>query len=299
MDETNDTPQEKKTSSEPTSLDGATSSDAMASELNLAELKKTEKKFSGWSTIFMLLIPVAFFIGLGIGYVAWGQDLAQTKQALTDTQETAVSAEAAQQNAASQAQANPQAVAVPQQQEPPQDVVRYDVPVDDDPGIGPEDAAITIVEFSDYQCPYCQRWHAEVYTKLLVDYPDEVRIVYRDFPLTSIHSEAVPAAEAANCAFEQGSFWEYHDKLFSGELTLGQDAYLQYASSLGLDMENFEECVASRRYADEVQADFQYAANLGVQSTPTFFLNGIPIVGAQPYEVFKQIIDMELAGEIP
>lgn len=245
----------------------------------------------------MLLIPVAFFIGMGIGYLAWGQG--QTNQAQTEPQETAVSAEAAPQDIVAQAQANPQAPAAPQGQEPPQDVVRYDVPVDDDPGIGPEDAAITIIEFSDYQCPYCSRWHEDVFSNLLEEYPDQVRIVYRDFPLDSIHPEAVPAAEAANCALEQGAFWEYHDKLFSGELGLGQDAYLQYATVLGLDVDSFKECVETGRYADEVQADFQYAANLGVQSTPTFFLNGIPIVGAQPYEVFKQVIDMELAGEIP
>jgi len=277
----------------------AGASEQKPAEPALSESSKSGNKSSGISTIFLLLIPVAFFIGLGIGYLAWGQELDRANQALNEAQETAVSAEAAQQDAAAQAQANPQAAAVPQQQEPPQDIVRYEVPVDDDPGIGPEDAAITIVEFSDYQCPYCQRWHADVFSNLLEEYPDQVRIVYRDFPLTSIHPEAVPAAEAANCAFEQGSFWEYHEKLFSGELELGQDTYLQYASNLGLDVDSFKECVETERYADEVQADFQYAANLGVQSTPTFFLNGIPIVGAQPYEVFKQIIDMELAGEIP
>jgi protein-disulfide isomerase len=177
--------------------------------------------------------------------------------------------------------------------------VRYEIPIDDDPMIGPEDAPITIVEFSDYECPYCQRWHTEVFEQLLETYPNEVRLVYRDFPLTSIHPNAIPAAIAANCAREQDAFWDYHDKLFGMELGLNTEAYQEYASQLDFDTEEFNECLDSGRYEEEVQADFDFAANLGVRSTPTFFINGIAVVGAQPFEVFQQVIEQELAGEIP
>ncbi len=109
--------------------------------------------------------------------------------------------------------------------------------------------------------------------------------------------ESTWAAEAAECANEQGKFWEFHDKLFNGDL--GTTAYQKYASDLGLDMAKFNDCLTSHRYAENVKADQAWATNLGVQSTPTFFVNGIPIVGAQPLASFKQLIDWELAGELP
>jgi protein-disulfide isomerase len=177
--------------------------------------------------------------------------------------------------------------------------VRYEIPVDDDPMLGLSDAPITIVEFSDYECPYCRRWHTDVYPSLLETYGDQIRFVYRDFPLESIHANAKPAAEAANCAYEQGAFWEYHDKLFGMQLGLSSQAYQEYASQLELDEAAFQECIESGRYQEEVQSDFEFAANLGVRSTPTFFINGIAVVGAQPFEVFQEVIERELAGEIP
>lgn len=221
------------------------------------------------TAVFMLL---AFGLGLGSGYLAWGRDLARIKEQAGYNQ-------AAQDS-------------IPQ-------VVRYDVSLDNNPVFGPEDAPITIIEFSDYQCPYCKRWHVEVWPKIKSAYPNKVRLVYRDFPLMSIHSEAVPAAEAANCAGEQGKYWEYHDLLFEGDLPLGRDAYLAYAKRLGLDAEGFEACLESRRYRNEVENDYSYALALGVNSTPTFFINGIALLGAQPFEVFRQIIDLELAGKLP
>jgi protein-disulfide isomerase len=181
----------------------------------------------------------------------------------------------------------------------PENLIRYDVDLDDDPSLGPADAPITIVEFSDYQCPFCTRWHDQVFKKLMDEYDGQIRFIYRDFPLKSIHPEAVPAAEAANCAFEQDAFWGFHDALFKAEFGLGVEAYEQYARGLGLDMEKFTACVAERRYADDVESDFIYASEFGISSTPTFFVNGIPIVGAQPYDVFKQVIDLELAGKLP
>jgi protein-disulfide isomerase len=229
------------------------------------------------SPLFFALLPVLFVLGLGSGYLLWGgkSSAPAVAQAISATQTASAQAEA-QQN-----------------------FRRYDVPTDDDPAIGLANAPITIVEFSDYQCPYCLQWHQQVFNQLRQDYPDKVRFVYRDFPLTSIHPEAGPAAEAANCANDQGAFWPYHDKLFSGQYALSEQAYKQYASDLGLDQGRFADCLSSHRYANEVQADFDFASSLGIRSTPTFFVNGIAVVGAQPYNVFKQVIDKELAGEFP
>ena len=122
--------------------------------------------------------------------------------------------------------------------------------------------------------------------------------MFRNLPLTSIHPDAFSAAEAALCAGEQDAYWEFHDRLFGGEL-LGTAVYLQYARDLSLELTSFEACLNSRKYQDEVQADSDFALNLGVRSTPTFFINGLAVVGAQPLDVFKQVIDKELAGEIP
>lgn len=160
-------------------------------------------------------------------------------------------------------------------------------------------APITIIEFSDYECPYCRKWHAEAWPQLQAEYGDQIRLVYRDFPLTSIHANASPAAVAANCAGEQNMYWEYNEKLFSNERTLGRSTYENYAEDLMLDMDTFIDCMESGRFVEEVEADYQFAATLGIRSTPTFFVNGIPVVGAQPFEVFKNLIDKELAGELP
>jgi protein-disulfide isomerase len=218
--------------------------------------------------VYSLLIPVIFVLGIGSGFLIWGRT--------------------------PPANATPSALATATVQ-----VRRYDVPVDDDPFLGPEDAAITIIEFSDYQCRFCKKWHDEVLDRMLANYPGQIRFVYRDFPLISMHPGAAPAAEAADCAGEQGSYWPFYQALFSMKYDLTTEAYQQYAAELGLDTQAFAECLADQRYESEVMGDYNYAVNLGVSSTPTFFINGIPIVGAQPYEVFKQIIDQELAGEIP
>lgn len=227
------------------------------------------------SHLYAALIPLTFVVGLAVGYLFWGRD-ANTAPTTADTGDAA--------------QAAPSA---------PQEMTRYDIPEDDDPVYGPDEAAITIVEFSDYECPYCRRWHVEVWPKIQEVYGDQVRLIFRDFPLTTIHANATPAAAAANCAGEQGLYWEFSERLFSMELGLSASAYEQYAAELDLDMDAFTACLESGDQNDEVMADYEYAANLGVRSTPTFFVNGIPLVGAQPFDVFQELIDQELAGEIP
>jgi len=223
------------------------------------------------SWLVVLIGLLGFAAGLGSGYWVWGREATTLKAQLA---------------------------ALQAEQDAPRQVTRYDVPLDDDPIFGPADAPITIIEFSDYQCPFCQRWHAQVWPKIKETYGDKVRLVYRDFPLYSLHPEAAPAAEAANCANEQGKFWEYHDLLFSGELPLGRETYLAYAERLGLNQSQFTQCLDERRYRAEVEGDYTYAANLGINSTPTFFINGIALIGAQPFEIFQQVIDLELAGKL-
>ena len=154
------------------------------------------------------------------------------------------------------------------------------------------------MEFSDYQCPFCRRWHDEVYEQLLAAYPGQIKMVYRHLPLTSIHPDAFAAAEAAMCAGEQDAYWPYHEKLFSSD-SLGSSVFSQYAQDLSLDMDAFETCMSEHKYKDAIEADSDFAVNLGIRSTPTFFINGLAIVGAQPLNVFQQVIDKELAGEIP
>jgi len=161
----------------------------------------------------------------------------------------------------------------------------------DGPARGPQGAPVTIVEFSDFECPFCRR--AEATVKQVLDrYQDQVRFVYRHFPL-EIHPRARPAAEAAACADEQGHFWEYHEKLFAGGL---EDADLQrYASELGLDAAAFQQCVSQHKTKDVVGADLEAGKAAGVSGTPAFFVNGIMISGARPVDSFTKVIDKELS----
>jgi protein-disulfide isomerase len=229
------------------------------------------------SHFYAVLTVLAFAAGVLLGYAAWGMESPTTSSQTTNSASGAVV----------------EAPVTPQQQ-----YTRYDIPTENAYAIGPADAPITIVEFSDYQCPFCRRWHDEVYEPLLAAYPGQIRLVYRNLPLTSIHPDAMSAAEAAMCAGEQDAYWPYHEKLFSSE-SLGNSTYIQYAQDLGLNMTTFEACLTDHKYQQAVQADSDFAINLGIRSTPTFFINGLAVVGAQPLDVFKQVIDKELAGEIP
>ena len=240
-------------------------------------VEDTPETFTFKTTHFYaVLVVLAFSVGVLIGYIVWGGASASQTVA---------------------AQPSGPVAQAPIDTPAPQ-YVRYKIPTDGYPSIGPADAPITIVEFSDFQCPYCRAWHQQTYQPLFAAYPGKIRLVYRDFPLTQIHPNAFPAAEAAQCANEQNAFWPFHDKLFSSE-NLGDDVYKQYAQELGLDMTRFDDCLTVHKYQQYIQDNSDFAVNLGVNSTPTFFINGLAVVGAQPISVFKQVIDKELAGEIP
>jgi protein-disulfide isomerase len=218
------------------------------------------------SHFYVALAPVAFLLGLGVGFFAWGRDGGQ----------------------AAAAQGSIPEIEIPG--------TRYDIPINaSDPFLGPEDAPITIIEFSDFECPFCRRHNLEVFPRLMAEYSGQIRYIFKDFPLTSIHPNAFSAAEAAHCAAEQDGFWEFHDLVFENAV-FSQETYEQYASQIGINSSSFSRCLGENRYASEVQADYDFALQLGVRSTPTFFINGIAVVGAQPFEVFAQVIDSELSA---
>src|SRR5512146_1941267 len=158
---------------------------------------------------------------------------------------------------------------------------------------GNANAPVMIVEFSDYQCPYCHAVEPTV-KQVLAKYGDKVSLSYRDLPLTAIHDHAESAAEASRCALEQGKFWEYHDQLFTAS-NLDKDALIGYARDLKLDDKQFASCLTSEKYKADIAKDAEEGRKAGLSGTPGFFINGIELSGAQGQEAFNRIIDDELA----
>ena len=159
---------------------------------------------------------------------------------------------------------------------------------------GPAEARVTVVEYSDFQCPYCKRMQP-VMRELMAKYEGDLSWVFKDLPLTRIHSGAVYAAEAARCAGEQGKFWEYRDALFEAP-RVTDEVHPEIVESLELDQESFEECASSGRHRGAVEADSREAQKLGIRGTPAFIINGILLSGARPMEEFTRVIDAELAA---
>ncbi|MBI2882352.1 MAG: thioredoxin domain-containing protein [Candidatus Methylomirabilis oxyfera] len=162
---------------------------------------------------------------------------------------------------------------------------------------GPKDAPVTIVEFSDFQCPYCSRVVGTL-KEVVRLYPKQVRLAFRDFPIAGLHPKAQKAAEAARCAGDQGKFWEYHDRLFESQAHAEISDFKQFAEQLKLDGNSFAACLDSGKYAAAIQADVQEGARLGITGTPTFFINGRLVVGALPLEMFRKLIDRELRSSL-
>jgi len=169
------------------------------------------------------------------------------------------------------------------------------VSANDDPALGLEGAPLTIIQFSDYQCPFSKSYFDETEGLILSNYGDQVRYVFRDFPLVTIHPQAQKAAEAAQCAFDQGRFWQYHDMLFKYQNALEVADLKAYAAALGLDESAFNLCLDSSEYAQEVEKDIEDGQSYGVLGSPTFFINGRKVAGALPYSTFKTVIEEELA----
>jgi len=231
---------------------------------------------------YSFMVVMAFAAGILVGFMAWGRDSAFTSP-----------------TAQAVAQA-PAATPVP---------LQYNITTAGFPSIGPADAPIVIVEFSDYQCPYCTQWHDTTYKPLLAAYPGKIRLVYRNYPLP-FHQNAFASAEAAMCAGDQNAYWQYHDALFANNDQLNNQAgtvvdksfYVNLATGLGLDTTTFDTCLTTEKYKQSVQSDIDYANSLpadsdgtaAVSGTPTFFINGYRVVGAEPLAYFQQIIDAQL-----
>lgn len=222
-------------------------------------IEKRKKNAFNLTAALMAGLPLAFIAGLFVGYQLWAAP-----------------------NVEADLSAN-----TPQ---------RYEIPIAaDDPVIGSEDAPVTIIEFSDYECPYCRSYHEDTFDQILSAYGDQIRYVFKDLPLNSIHPNASPAANAAHCAQEQDAFWEYHDLLFSMQAGLNRDAYLTYAGFLNLDLPAFEDCLDEGRYLDVVNEDINVLVQINAPiSTPTFFINGQYLAGAQPFSEFARLIEAEL-----
>jgi protein-disulfide isomerase len=160
---------------------------------------------------------------------------------------------------------------------------------------GDAKAALTIIEFSDFQCPYCQAVQATL-KEVLSKYQGRVNLAFRDFPLLQIHPQAQPAAEASRCAGEQGKFWEYHDLLFGNPGMLQQPGLIEQARKLQLDDKRFEACLTGGKFRNAVQSDLQDGMRAGVNGTPAFFINGIALSGNLPAASFYKIIDEQLGA---
>jgi protein-disulfide isomerase len=176
-------------------------------------------------------------------------------------------------------------------------VARVKLDLDGAMTIGPEKAPITLVEFIDYQCPFCDRAQATV-EELQEKYGEKLRLAVRQYPLAEIHPEAYLAAQAALAAGEQGKFYEMHRLMLSNRDLLMRDHLLDYARELGLDVAAFEAALDSGRFAERVNADLEQVTRLGVTGTPYFFINGRPVMGARPVEEFVRIIEEELSGRL-
>lgn len=181
---------------------------------------------------------------------------------------------------------------------------RVEVSIDDDPVLGDKDAPVTLIEFSDYQCPFCRTFWTDSFPQLKKEYIDtgKVKFVYRDFPL-GFHPMAISYAMAASCAGEQDKYWEMHDMIFgeqavfgTGTVSVFDDSDIKdWAIKLGLNQVKFNECFDSGKYKDEINNDIKDGSRAGVQGTPNFFINGRRIPGAVPYNIFQDIIEEELA----
>ena len=160
---------------------------------------------------------------------------------------------------------------------------------------GDPKAPVVIVEFSDFQCPYCQSVEATL-KNLLAKYDGRVRLAYRDLPLREIHPQAELAAEASRCALEQGKFWEYHDLLFQNQNKLNHDGFVGFARDLKLDEKQFESCLSGGKYKAQIEEDRQAGLRAGINGTPGFFINGNMVSGNQPAGSFETLIEGELAA---
>jgi len=238
------------------------------------------------STVYYITTAMLFFIA---GYaVAWtvfsttaGNIAKEVRDAAISGASIAISTEMAR-NFSPETGVQPTATPIPRQQIDP----------GNSPAWGPANSKIVIVEFSDFECPYCEVFYGDGYQQLKKRYGDKIRFVYKDFPLPQ-HPNAYPAALAANCANEQGKFWEYHDVLFQNQINLSGTALVSYAQKVGVaDIPKFEDCFKTQKYKAVVDANIQYGQSKFADATPTFYINGQIVKGApRDFEQLAQYLD--------
>lgn len=251
---------------------------------NLAIVENPSKTFFVWGLLVGFSV-VSLFLNIIFGYLLFGSSISFSQRGTGGTVSVNNN-----QVAVNNPQPRPQAPSAPVQ--PPAPVQEFKITKNDNVR-GNFNAPITLVEYSDFECPYCGQIYP-TFKQILNDYPNKVRLVYKYFPL-SFHPNAQKAAEAAECASEQGKFWEYHDKLFDNQADgFSLVNFKQWAGDLDLNTSKFNDCLDSGKYAQKVQADEVDGQNRGVQGTPATFVNGQLVSGAVPYESFKSIIDQLL-----
>ncbi|OGY42874.1 MAG: hypothetical protein A2729_03090 [Candidatus Buchananbacteria bacterium RIFCSPHIGHO2_01_FULL_39_14] len=240
------------------------------SERNFFDMAPKQSLFFGLITgiAVMSLAANAYFL-------SGGQSLSSSKSANTGSQ------------AAVNTNPTPTPAPTP---EPGGDFSKVPAVTNNDHIRGDKNAKITMIEYSDFQCPFCQR-HAPTMAKVLEDYQGKVRLVYRHFPLTSIHPQAQKSAEASECASEQGKFWEYHDLLFANQSALDITSLKSYAKQLSLNQGQFDQCLDSGKYTAKVNKGSAEAQASGITGTPGTWVGDQLVKGAYPYDTFKQIID--------
>lgn len=234
------------------------------------------------STFNLLIVGTVFFlVGIAVGALGYAQYAKTTEQLIEHAVESAL---LQQQETLTQLVENlPTQATTPTAQ-------KY---VDDDPAIGPKDAPVTIVEFSDFNCQYCKRFHDETLQPILEQYAGKIQFVYRDFPI--LGPSSIDAAVAAECANEQDAFWEYHDVLFANQGDFSNDSLIGYAERLDLNIEAFSACLKDPAFVKEVNLDSTVAQQIGARGTPAFLINSQFVSGAQPLDAFAVLIDQELA----
>ncbi len=241
---------------------------------------------SGGSTVIGAIV---LSVAIIVASLVVKNGLEETSAALSGMQETLTAVADAMTGANGRA-----AAARPEAPPAPGPSQRAEIAIDGAATRGPEDAEVTIVEYSDFQCPFCARVQPTL-AQIEETYGDRVRLVYKHLPLR-IHPDAPGAAAAAEAAHRQGKFWEMHDKIFASQRELGDATYRRFAEDLGLDLERFDEDRNSPEVKQRIEQNEQEAQRLGVSGTPAFFINGRFLSGAQPFEAFKRVIDEELEG---
>ncbi len=179
--------------------------------------------------------------------------------------------------------------------------VSIDIEMGTDPVLGQSDAPVTIVEYSDFECPFCARFVSDAYSRIKREYIEngQARLIYKDFPLDNIHPLATPAALVANCVAQElgdEAFFDMHDTIFAQQANLSESNLTQWANELGLSTEQIENCLSDNALSEEIFGDIDEAISAGINGTPSFIINGELLVGAQPFQSFKQAIDNALAG---